>query len=107
MTDLSAFSLERAASDVPQERSRWLQARLLQAFRKLQLDQSSVADEISIDESALSRFLSGKGGLRVAAMERLLEVLEMGLNDRDADIVMVPKAEWEATRLFARKALEG
>lgn len=105
MSDLDSI-LAAPSSDLTQRRSVWLQPRLLQQLRKLQMDQITAADEASIDATALSRFINGKQGLRIADVEALLAALELRVVAKDDNTVPVPLEEWEATRLLARKGLE-
>lgn len=68
--------------------------------------QKTAADAIGVNESQLSRFLSGEGGLKFSQLTALLELLEITCSHYQSEIVPVESEELHALRVLARKGLE-
>lgn len=60
---------------MPKARTKRMSERLKEAIEKSAKSRYRIAKDTEIEESALSRFISGKRGLSMEAIDRLLEYL--------------------------------
>lgn len=68
--------------------------------------QEQVAQKSGINQSAISRIISGAQGIPLERLGELLSALDLELVTRDTNAVVISRAEFDALRLLARKSLE-
>lgn len=68
--------------------------------------QEQVAQKSGINQSTISRILSGCQGIPLERLGELLSALDLELVTRDTNAVVISRAEFDALRLLARKSLE-
>jgi len=80
-----------------------LQTLILRRFATV--GQKAVALDTKIDDSMLSRFLSGERGLKLDQIGPVFDALGLRVVEADGEIVSLPVEELNAYKLLARKAL--
>ena len=65
----------------------------------------TVAQRIGLDDSSVSRIISGQQGIKLEHLEPFLRSLGMRIITTEAEIVAMPADELEALRVLAMKGL--
>lgn len=72
----------------------------------LRMGQERLAGIWKVDESEVGRRLNGQRNIPFDHFCKALDELGVELVTPDQDAMVVPKSEWAALRMFARKELE-